>query len=90
MKTAAQYITTVYGQRTFARALELNDAESIMDLMNDFVSNYVNQMKIYRLCSSCNTEFELETGRTNSEIVSTFQKCPHCNKRNDIWISIRK
>lgn len=35
-KTAADYIETVYGTRTFARALDCNDAMSIMDLMQDF------------------------------------------------------
>lgn len=33
---AATYIETIYGTRTFARALMLDDAQSIMDLMNDF------------------------------------------------------
>lgn len=43
MKTAAQYITKIYGQKTFSRALELKDSESIMDLMNDFASYYAKQ-----------------------------------------------
>ncbi|MES2593170.1 MAG: hypothetical protein V4608_14910 [Bacteroidota bacterium] len=42
MKTAEEYITKVYGNKTFARALDLNDSESIMDLMNDFASHYAN------------------------------------------------
>lgn len=36
MKTAAEYIETVYGTRTFARAVDVNDAVSLMDLMQDF------------------------------------------------------
>lgn len=33
---AATYIETVYGIKTFARALMIDDAQSIMDLMDDF------------------------------------------------------
>lgn len=47
MKTAAQYISQVYGLKTFERALELKDTASIMDLMEDYASEhaklYANQ-----------------------------------------------
>jgi hypothetical protein len=33
---SADYIEKVYGTRTFARALMVDDAKSIMDLMDDF------------------------------------------------------
>lgn len=37
-QTAEDYIESVYGTRNFARAIQLNDANSIMDMMNDFAN----------------------------------------------------
>jgi len=33
---ASKYIMEIYGTRPFARAIELNDADSVLDLMDDF------------------------------------------------------
>ncbi|KKM80721.1 hypothetical protein LCGC14_1337120 [marine sediment metagenome] len=54
------------------------------------------RIKLFRICSSCSKEFEatiepvlVEATRgllTGS--ISTFQDCPFCKERNDIWIRI--
>lgn len=36
---SATYIETIYGTKTFARALMLDDAQSIMDLMDDYADH---------------------------------------------------
>lgn len=43
IKTAANYIETVYGTRPFARSLVVQDAQSVMDLMQDFTDYNVKQ-----------------------------------------------
>jgi DNA-directed RNA polymerase subunit M/transcription elongation factor TFIIS len=46
---------------------------------------------IQRICSSCNKTFHLwrvAHSRSKLEAVSSFEKCPHCNARNDIWVKI--
>lgn len=42
-----------------------------------------------RVCEHCNTGFKVQThfGGSNTEVVN-FTDCPHCDKRNDIWVSI--
>lgn len=51
MKTTADYIVNVYGKKTFARAVELNDVESLMDLMDDFSDHnlklFKNELKAF-------------------------------------------
>jgi len=44
MKTAAEYIKTVYGTRTFARAVDVNDNASLIDLMQDFSDRNVKEL----------------------------------------------
>lgn len=48
-------------------------------------------LSLFRICSRCNKEFQITKYFENSiEIVATIENCPHCNVRNDIWISIKK
>lgn len=45
-----------------------------------------------KLCSYCNKEFELKRVEHNGCLrasVTNFEDCPHCNKRNDTWISVK-
>lgn len=42
---SATYIETVYGTRRFARSLILDDAQSIMDLMDDFSDSQTAPLK---------------------------------------------
>ena len=52
MKTAAEYIETVYGTRTFDRAADVNDASSLMDLMQDF--SYSNVKELFEMLIKVN------------------------------------
>lgn len=54
---AATYIETVYGTKTFARALTLDDAQSIMDLMNDF--SHHNSKSLQSRISELEAEIDL-------------------------------
>ena len=49
------------------------------------------KIDLFRICSSCNKTFKI-TERSESAIdfVVAFHDCPHCNERNDIWVSVRK
>lgn len=49
----------------------------------------LKEAKVFRICSHCNTEFELTMGQTTKEKVCSFISCTHCGKRNDVWISIK-
>jgi len=66
---------------------------SLIHILQEYASIYadkkIKSMPIFRICSHCNTEFELTSGVTINERVSTFQNCTHCGKRNDTWISLR-
>lgn len=46
---------------------------------------------VYHLCNSCNKEFKLEGEhyQNNNEAFFSFQDCPNCKKRNDIWLKIK-
>lgn len=49
------------------------------------------ELKILRLCSNCNKEFELKDVDHNvclRSSISNFENCPHCNQRNDTWVKI--
>lgn len=49
------------------------------------------ELKILRLCSNCNQEFELKSVEHNGCLqasISNFESCPHCKKRNDTWIKV--
>lgn len=51
MKTAAQYIVLDCGTRPFARAVELNDTDSILSIMEDYsngeVKAFQNDLKSF-------------------------------------------
>jgi len=55
------------------------------------------QIQVFRICSECNEEFEVEGSKIVPEFikgvacgyVTTFMRCPHCKKRNDIWIRVK-
>lgn len=56
------------------------------------MSDLQKKVSIYRLCSSCNKDFELTMSRggcnDSSEIINNFQNCPHCGDRSDSWIRV--
>ena len=49
------------------------------------------QIEVERICQSCNETFILTTDSryTKNERYFTFQDCPHCGERNDVWIKIK-
>ena len=55
------------------------------------------EVKVFRICCHCNKEFEAVTSKIVSEAVrgvlsgriSSFQDCPLCKKRNDIWVRVQ-
>ena len=54
------------------------------------------KVQLFRLCSKCNKEFEVETSIVVPEFiqgvatgrVSSLMPCPHCKERNDIWVRV--
>ena len=55
------------------------------------------KIKMFRICSHCNKEFEAETTPIMGECIkgvsrgeiSNFPNCPFCKKRNDIWVRVQ-
>lgn len=45
---------------------------------------------IERICDSCNTGYipELYRDSDGKQATVTFQDCPNCGKRDDIWVKI--
>lgn len=44
-----------------------------------------------RLCEHCNKEFDVtEYSETYDTFVASIMNCPHCGKRNDIWVTFCK
>jgi ribosomal protein S27AE len=48
----------------------------------------VPETVVYRLCSSCNKEYQLDLYRAKDATAHNFGNCPHCGKRNDVWIRV--
>ena len=48
--------------------------------------------RVYRICSSCSEEFQLDMASWSSalprETVNCIAECPHCGARNDVWIRV--
>lgn len=43
-----------------------------------------------RICEHCNKTFPLASDHPiDTEKYYTIQKCPHCGKRNDIWVNVK-
>ena len=50
------------------------------------------QLVIKPICSHCNKEFTAKDIEHNGCIrasVINFEDCPHCKKRNDIWVQVQ-
>lgn len=43
-----------------------------------------------RICSECNKSFEVKLYDVGSGFNINFLNCPHCGKRNDIWLLIQE
>ena len=49
------------------------------------------KLDLFRICSNCNKEFKItEYSEGQIDIIVSFQDCPHCKNRNDIWVSARE
>lgn len=49
------------------------------------------EIKISKLCSHCNNDFDLKLIEHNGCVkasISNFEDCPHCNQRNDTWVKV--
>ena len=47
---------------------------------------------VFRICEHCNKEYEVPLGRAGNaskDWICNFTDCPHCGKRDDVWILIR-
>lgn len=75
--------------KEIALAGELEEMPEIAYINQKQERQAVIDTPVFKICSECNTEFELDFGVALSEKVSAFQRCPHCNERNDSWISIK-
>lgn len=51
MKTAREYIESEYGTARLARTIELNDVESVLDLMDDYAR--FNRMEVAESGKGC-------------------------------------
>jgi DNA-directed RNA polymerase subunit RPC12/RpoP len=49
----------------------------------------LSKLKIFRLCNHCNKEFLLRES-SNKITITNFMNCPHCGKRNDVWVRINQ
>lgn len=50
------------------------------------------ELVINRICGECNREFEVSldrAGNVSKDLICNFMDCPHCGKRNDLWIMIK-
>lgn len=69
-KSAANYIETVYGTKRFARTLVVDDAQSLMDLMQDFSDFNLKQSKAPELLEAmqefCDTVTKPEFSTTDT------------------------
>jgi hypothetical protein len=45
------------------------------------------RIKLFHICKHCNKEYELALFR-NYGIGHTFSDCPHCGKRDDVWVRV--
>jgi len=46
---------------------------------------------LFRICEHCNKEYKLDRQyEREDEIISNFQTCPHCGKRDDAWIKLKR
>ncbi len=49
------------------------------------------KLDLFRICDSCNKEFKItEYSASSIEITVAYHYCPHCNERNDIWVTVKK
>lgn len=70
--------------------------ESLEDIhgvvAGDKAASPAKPIVIFHICSHCNQEYQLDMHEMNSLAASgqayNFGDCPHCNKRNDLWIRI--
>ena len=50
------------------------------------------RLVIFRICSHCNKEYKLDMYQMNGLEIRgqayNFGDCPHCGKRNDVWIRV--
>lgn len=47
-------------------------------------------IKVDRCCEHCNSVYELTKHNPNpNEFIHNFGDCPHCHKRNDVWILVK-
>lgn len=69
------------------RLIELFEkyAESLQLRKTDVSGCYIE-----RICDSCNTSYipELYRDSDGKQATVTFQDCPNCGKRDDIWVKI--
>lgn len=53
--------------------------------------NEIKKCPLKRLCEHCNKEFDVtEYSETYDTFVASIMNCPHCGKRNDIWVTFCK
>lgn len=71
------------------QGLNTDITPSIINAMKEYADYYSKQLPVFKICSHCNTEFQLNVSNAISERVSAFENCTHCGKRNDTWISIK-
>jgi hypothetical protein len=52
----------------------------------------VKKVVIEVICSSCNKAFNLrnvDRNENNNTLTTSFEDCPHCGARTDIWLLIK-
>lgn len=68
---------------------------SLQDIANEIDKDCSGSThQVLHICSHCNKEYKLEmysmNGLETRGIAYNFGNCPHCGKRNDVWIRITK
>jgi hypothetical protein len=46
----------------------------------------------YRICKNCNKEYKVPlrfAGNATTDLICNFVDCPHCKKRDDVWVLIK-
>jgi len=97
LEECKQEVAKKYGYNSWAVMFVSNLKHDLSAHQDEVAILYANQFReaqkcdpsVFRICSSCNTEFELTLTKGMTERCSAFPNCTHCGARNDVWISVR-
>lgn len=91
MKNSKDYIEEEYGTRIFARALELKDGNSILDLMDDYADwrekQVIQSEKFYHIDFGGNIMARIKSSNDSIEVVAAMNGYGNPIAKIDITIT---